>query len=172
MFMSVLLLVVFSPLWSIWGCLCLFGKENWTRRGDLSCHRAEEGKSSRLEGQPVPRWALLGLLALQPAFLGFFFTLSMSWSLKTGIYLQWEHRQNIISRKCDFSCSADVGPGHCVLLGAVLWPWLDLSGNKWIAGDCHWKSGRCLSQTSLGYFSNLCQYFSVCIFVLAFSRSF
>lgn len=56
---------------------------------------------------------------------------------------------------------------------------LDLLGNKWIKGDCHWKSGRCLSQTGLGCFLYLCQYilklgqyFSVCSFILALSRSF
>lgn len=36
MLTSILLLVLFSFFWTIWGSLCLFVKENWTRRGDLS----------------------------------------------------------------------------------------------------------------------------------------
>lgn len=129
------------------------GEEIWAGSLSQGWGREEQLGREAACATLVPM-ALLGLLGPQPAFLGFFFSLWMSWSLKTDIYLHWQHRQNIISRRCDFSSwvGVGVGAGQRVLLGAVLWPWmaLDLLGNKWIKGDCHWQSERCLSQTSLG----------------------
>lgn len=66
---------LFLFFWSIWGCLCLFEKENWGRRGDVSWQlvtglREGEAACATL-GSP---WTL----GPQPAFLGFFFTLWMS----------------------------------------------------------------------------------------------
>lgn len=143
------------------------GELNQERRSELAAwHRAEEGRAAGCRGSLC--LDLLRLLGPQPAFLRFFFTLWMSWCLKT---------ENITSGTCDFShkAGAGVGTGQCVQLGAAL----DLLGNKWIKVDCHWKSGRCLSQTGLGCFLYLCQYFlklgqyfSVCSFILALSRSF
>lgn len=152
------------------------GELSQERRFELAaCPRAGEGKSSWVERQPGPCWALLGLLALQPAFIGFFFILWMSWSLKNW-YLSplTAQRKYFLKKMWILSWSKYVFYWHCVLLSTVLWPWvaLNLLGNKWIKGDCHWQSERCLSQTSLGSVLNVCQYFSVCSFILAFSRSF
>lgn len=91
------------------------GELNQERRSELAAwHRAEEGRAAGCRGSLC--LDLLGLLGPQPAFLGFFFTLWMSWCLKT---------ENITSGRCDFSYKADagVGTGQCVQLGAVLWPW-------------------------------------------------
>lgn len=170
MLTSILLLGFFSSFWSIWGCVCLFVKENWTRRGDLSWQlvtglRREE----QLGAEAACAW--ISWDCWVPSVLSLDFSSPCecldAWKLKT---LPQEDVTSVTKLMLVLALgSVSCDPG-------CHWTCWETNGLREIVTgnleDVSPKPAWDIFLYLCQYFLKLGQYFSVCSFILALSRSF